>query len=186
MAVAADAAGLGLWVWTTSQDKVWATEKLNPMLGFAPGEPISMVSFLEHVHPEDREPTRQALRRALDEESDYSAEYRVVRPDGSQRWIAAQGRVQTPPVDGGARMLGVCMDITARKQDEVEMLRLQAELAHVGRLSTMAQLAASLAHELNQPLGAILRNAEAAELLLQSEPAGPGGGARHPRRHLHG
>ena len=91
------------------------------MLGFAPGEPISMESFLTHVHPEDREPTRQALQRALDDESDYSAEYRVVLPDGRQRWIAANGRVQTPARDGAVRMLGVCMDVTARKQDEVEM-----------------------------------------------------------------
>jgi len=65
-------------------------------------------------------------------------------------------------------MLGVCLDITQRKQAEGEMLRLRDALAHGGRLSTMAQLASGLAHELNQPLGAILRNAEAAELLLRS------------------
>ena len=170
IALVADAADLGLWVWTTPQDTVWATDRLNPMLGFAPGAPISMVSFLERVHPEDREPTRHALQRALDEASDYSAEYRVVLPDGRQRWIAASGRVERPARDGAVRMLGVCMDITARKHDEVEMLRLRAELAHVGRLSSMAQLASGLAHELNQPLGAILRNAEAAELILQSSP----------------
>jgi PAS domain S-box-containing protein len=170
IALVADAADLGLWVWTTPQDTVWATDRLNPMLGFAPGEPISMESFLTHVHPEDREPTREALQRALDDESDYSTEYRVVWSDGRQRWIAAKGRVQTPPLDGGVRMLGVCMDITARKQGEVELVRLQAELAHVGRLSTMAQLASSLAHELNQPLGAILRNTEAAQLLLEKSP----------------
>jgi PAS domain S-box-containing protein len=170
MALAADAAGLGLWIWTTPQDTVWATEKLNPMLGLAPGEPISMDSFLRQLHPEDRESTRHALRRALDEESDYSTEYRVMLPDGSQRWIAANGRVERPARDGAVRMLGVCMDITHRKEDEGEMLRLRAELAHVGRMSTMAQLASGLAHELNQPLGAILRNAEAAELLLQRSP----------------
>jgi len=170
MTLAADAADLGLWVWTTPQDAVWGTEKLNPMLGFAPGEPISGESFLARVHPEDREPTRQALRRALDEKSEYSAEYRVLLPDGRQRWIAARGRVETPARGGAVRMLGVCMDITARKQDEAEMLRLHADLAHAGRVSTMAQLASGLAHELNQPLGAILRNAEAAQLLLQSSP----------------
>ena len=170
MALVADAADLGLWVWTTPQDTVWATEKLNPMLGFEPGEPISIVSFLEHVYPEDREPTRRALQRALDERADYWAEYRVVLPDGSQRWIAASGRVQRPARDGAVRMLGVCIDITARKENEVEMARLRAELTHVGRLSSMAQLASGLAHELNQPLGAILRNAEAAELLLQASP----------------
>jgi two-component system sensor kinase FixL len=164
----ADAAGLGLWIWTTPQDTVWGTEKLNPMLGFARGEAISVVSFLEHVYSEDREPTRRALRRALDERSDYSAEYRVVMPDGSQRWIAASGRVQRLARDGAVRMLGVCIDITSRKENEVEMARLRAELTHVGRLSSMAQLASGLAHELNQPLGAILRNAEAAELLLQA------------------
>jgi PAS domain S-box-containing protein len=168
MALAADAADLGLWVWTTPQDTVWGTEKLNPMLGFAPGEPISAAAFLARVHPEDREPTRQALRRALDEKSEYSTEYRVLLPDGRQRWIAARGRVETPARGGAARMLGVCMDITARKQDEAEVLRLHADLAHAGRVSTMAQLASGLAHELNQPLGAILRNAEAAQLLLQS------------------
>ena len=170
MALAAGAAGLGLWVWTAPQDTVWATEMLSPMLGFAPGAPISMASFLERLHPEDREPTRQALQQALDEASDYSGEYRVVLPDGRQRWIAASGRVERQARDGAVRMLGVCMDITARKHDEVEMLRLRAELAHVGRLSSMAQLASGLAHELNQPLGAILRNAEAAELILQSSP----------------
>jgi C4-dicarboxylate-specific signal transduction histidine kinase len=67
-------------------------------------------------------------------------------------------------------MFGVCRDVTARKEDEVEVLRMRADLAHAGRVSTMAQLASSLAHELNQPLGAILRNAEAAEVLLQSNP----------------
>jgi two-component system sensor kinase FixL len=170
MALVADAAGLGLWVWTMPQDTVWATERLNAILGFEPGEPISIVSFLGHVYPEDREPTRRALQRALDERADYWAEYRVVLPDGRHRWIAAHGRVQRPERNAALRMLGVCIDITVRKENEVEMAKLRAELTHVGRLSSMAQLASGLAHELNQPLGAILRNAEAAELLLQASP----------------
>ena len=170
VALVADAVDLGFWIWTIPQDKVWASDKLNSMLGFAPGKSISMDSFLTHLHPEDQESTRHALRRALDAESDYSTEHRVILPDGSQRWIAANGRVERPARDGAVRMLGMCMDVTARKEDESEMLRLQAELNHAVRLSTMAQLASGLAHELNQPLGAILRNAEAAEVLLQSNP----------------
>ena len=74
------------------------------------------------------------------------------------------------PREDGPLVLAAVVDITARKRDETEMLRLQAELAHAGRMSTMAQLATGLAHELNQPLGAILRNAEAAELLLARSP----------------
>lgn len=59
-------------------------------------------------------------------------------------------------------------DIAERQQAQLEMRRLQDEIAHVGRVSMMGQLASSLAHEINQPLGAILRNAEAAELFLES------------------
>ena len=65
------------------------------------------------------------------------------------------------------RMSGISIDITERKQLEIELQQKQSELAHVARVSTMGQLASTLAHELNQPLGAILRNAEAAELFLQ-------------------
>jgi C4-dicarboxylate-specific signal transduction histidine kinase len=60
-------------------------------------------------------------------------------------------------------------DITERQQAQLEMRRLQDEIAHVGRVSMMGQLASSLAHEINQPLGAILRNAEAAELFLENK-----------------
>jgi two-component system sensor kinase FixL len=61
------------------------------------------------------------------------------------------------------------MDVTERKQAELEAQRLEDEIAHVGRVSMMGQLASALAHEINQPLGAILRNAEAAELFMQSK-----------------
>jgi C4-dicarboxylate-specific signal transduction histidine kinase len=64
-------------------------------------------------------------------------------------------------------MMGAAVDITSRKQSELEIGQQRNELAHIARVSTMGQLASSLAHELNQPLGAILRNAEAAELFLQ-------------------
>ena len=116
MALVADAADLGLWIWTSPQDTVWATERLNPMLGFAPGELISMVSFLEHVYPEDREPTRQALQRALDERVGLLGRVSCRAARRQQRWIAANGRVERPARDAAVRMLGVCIDITARKR----------------------------------------------------------------------
>jgi two-component system sensor kinase FixL len=70
----------------------------------------------------------------------------------------------------GTLVLTAIVDITARKQAEAEALRQRAELAHVARVSTMGELAASVAHELNQPLGAILANAEAADLFLNKNP----------------
>jgi two-component system sensor kinase FixL len=76
------------------------------------------------------------------------------------------------PIERGdeSLVLAAVADVTSRKQDEVEMIRLRDALTHAGRVSTMSQLASGLAHELSQPLGAILRNAETAELLLQRSP----------------
>jgi len=70
----------------------------------------------------------------------------------------------------GMQVLVSVVDISDRRHAEVEMQRLRTELAHVGRVSVMGQLASALAHELSQPLGAILRNAEAAELFVAQNP----------------
>ena len=96
-------------------------------------------------------------------------QYRLALPEGGERWIAAAGRVEYTASGAASRMQGVCRDITERRQAQQETQRLQHEIAHVGRISMMGQLASALAHEINQPLGAILRNAEAAELFMQSE-----------------
>jgi C4-dicarboxylate-specific signal transduction histidine kinase len=89
---------------------------------------------------------------------------------GSGKWLL----LSTHPIpDAAGNVTGaihVTRDITEAKRAEGELLRQRAELAHVARVSTMGELAASMAHELNQPLGAILANAEAAELFLQQDP----------------
>lgn len=168
--LAASAARLGLWMWDMPEDNVWASKELKRLLGFAPDELITSSSFLAHLHPDDRGQTERALQRSLETGTDYVAEYRVELREGGQRWIAARGRVQPCGADGRTRMLGVCIDITERKQAQLEVLRQRNELAHFNRVATMGQLATALAHELLQPIGAILRNADAAELLLQDSP----------------
>jgi C4-dicarboxylate-specific signal transduction histidine kinase len=83
------------------------------------------------------------------------------------RGLAAIGRVVSDARGGPLRSRGACIDITARKIQERETLRLRHDIAQVGRFSVMGQLASALAHEINQPLGAILRNAEAASLFME-------------------
>ena len=90
------------------------------------------------------------------------------RKDGTT--FPVEVTVSTIQIGGLRRLFALVRDITARKQAEQEIVQQRNELAHVSRVSTMGQLASTLAHELNQPLGAILRNAEAAELFLQSDP----------------
>ena len=110
------------------------------------------------------------MAKAVEIDGHYETEYRVVLPGGGMRWIASRGRVELNGAGKPIRVRGVLMDITARKQAEAETQRQRAELAHVAPVSTMGELAASVAHELNQPLGAILANAEAAEIFLNQDP----------------
>ena len=88
-------------------------------------------------------------------------------PDGATRWIASQGRVEFDTTGQPVLIRGTARDVTMRKQAEQEAQLLRQEIAHAGRVSMMGQLASGLAHEINQPLASILRNAEAAELFLQ-------------------
>jgi C4-dicarboxylate-specific signal transduction histidine kinase len=109
----------------------------------------------------------KAIQAALGGGLEYEKEYRAVLASGSVRWIAARGRVELGPQGRPVLMRGVLLDITAQKNSDTELQQLRGQLAHAGRVSMMGQLASALAHELNQPLGAILRNAEAAELFMQ-------------------
>jgi two-component system, LuxR family, sensor kinase FixL len=107
------------------------------------------------------------LTKAIKGDGGYEMEYRLRLPNGQSRWIASIGRAEFDDAGRPILVRGVSHDITERKMAEQETQHMREEIAHVGRVSMMGQLASSLAHEINQPLGAILRNAEAAELFMQ-------------------
>ena len=97
-------------------------------------------------------------------------DFRVILPNGQTRWSASRGRVEFNDAGKPKLSRGVAVDITARRNSEQEMRELRQELAHASRVTMLGQLSSSLAHELSQPLGAILHNAEAAELFLKMDP----------------
>jgi two-component system sensor kinase FixL len=142
MSLAVDAADLGIWNRDLARNEIWASHKWRQLFGFAPSEPLAFNAILQRLHPDDREEFRQADAMAVAgaDGGKYQTEYRLMLPDG---------------------------DVTARKQAEQETQLLRQEIAHAGRVSMMGQLATGLAHEINQPLASILRNAEAGELFLQ-------------------
>ena len=168
MSLAAKAANLGMWVWDVVRDEVWMTEKGRVLFGLMPDTRLDYTALVAHIHPEDRTAREAAIRRALETQGEYAMEYRVLLPDGQVRWIAGRGRVE---FEGGKplRMRGVSLDITERKQAELEAAQQRQDLAHASRLTTVGELTASITHEISQPLGAILSNAETAEILLESK-----------------
>ena len=138
------------------------------MFGFAKSERLDLDGILRRLHPDDRETVQCTLARALEGDGRYEMDYRVVLPGGQIRWIASRGRAQFNGAGTPILVREVSLDVTERRKTEREAQLLRQEVAHVGRVSMMGQLASALAHEINQPLGAILRNAEAAELFMQS------------------
>ena len=144
-----------------------ASPKFLALIG-SPVPPVTdIASFRNRVHPSDREHNAEALRAAVAEGKDLYVEYRVILPDDSIRWLATKGSLVVD-AQGRRTMKGFVFDISARKNAEEENESQRMEIAHISRVATMGELTASIAHELNQPLGAILSNAEAAQRILAS------------------
>jgi len=168
MTLAAEAANAVLWHFDVERNEIWMSERGREIRGYGGGERIDFRRFQESVHPEDLEGFRAAVDAALRTGGEFEREYRVVRPDGETRWIAARGRVETG-VGSGTRLRGISIDVTPRMLAQLESERQRSELTHLSRVTMLGELSGSLAHELNQPLTAILANAQAAERFLSQE-----------------
>jgi PAS domain S-box-containing protein len=169
MELAANAAGIVIWTWDIPRDNVWLSEKDRALFGFSAGERLSAERIRSVVHTEDRELLRELVKDTLRTHKEVEAEYRVVLSNGGVRWVTRRARVEFDREGNPARERGVLIDITERKQAEVEMARQRGELAHLSRVTMLGELSGSLAHELNQPLTAILSNAQAAQRFLAED-----------------
>lgn len=161
MNLASDAAQLGMWEWNSAHDEIWATRQCRMLYGISPVERIDFKRVFDAMHPEDRDVWHQQVTQSLKSGGIYERTYRVVLPDGRVRWLDVRGCAETD-TDKGIVIRGVTLDISERKQAELELEEQRNELAHLARVSMLSELSGSLAHELNQPLTAILSNAQAA------------------------
>ncbi|MBD1920981.1 PAS domain S-box protein [Microcoleus sp. FACHB-831] len=117
--LALEAASMGTWDWNMTTNSVAWSKKQEMLFGLTPGTfDGTFQAVIECIHPENRELWNQSLTRALEEKTDYKDEFRVVWPDGSIHWIAAQGQFFYDETGRAIRMIGVCMDISDRKQSE--------------------------------------------------------------------
>jgi PAS domain S-box-containing protein len=166
MRLAADAVNLGIWEWDLDQDEIWATNSRRALLGWPASGKIGFEDFISCVHPDDRNRIQEAIDDAINKHKDYDSEYRLVLPDGVVRWMATRGSLHLSASGRPTRLLGVSIDITARKQAELETKQQRDELSHLSRVAAMGELAASIAHELNQPLAGITSNASAGQRFI--------------------
>ncbi len=129
--------------------------------------------WLEAIIPEDRDRVQQHYHSKCWLQGGFHIEYRIARPDGAIRWIHDRG---FPVRDGQGkvhRIVGFAQDVTELKQAADRERQLLADLAHMARLTTMGEMASGLAHELNQPLSAIMNYLDASVRLLQNQGKAP-------------
>jgi PAS domain S-box-containing protein len=122
----------------------------------------------QSMHPDDREETAKAFDRAISSGESYSAIHRVRRADGEYRWHHSMGEPLRDPHGKIIQWYGLAIDIDERKRAEDHLRDTGIKLAKASRLATVAELAGSIAHELNQPLMSVLANAQAAKRWLNA------------------
>lgn len=156
----------GSWAWAPASGEVrYVSAEGRRILDLPPVGVLRGLeaTFLRQVHPEDRVRTLEALQRAARGRSDFELEYRVVRKDGTTRDLYAVGHPVCAASGALEELVGTLVDVTERNQAERERERLrqaQADLERIDRVSTLSELAASLAHEIRQPIAAAITNAQ--------------------------
>ena len=157
----------------TSHEILYWSEEMFRLFGFDAQQGLpKWDEWVQRIHPEDRDKFRMAGDKTFLEKVHCDVEFRVVKPDGTIKHIHAIGHPVLSPNGDLVQVVGTMVDVTERKlADEArERLRqLEADLAHINRVSTMGELTASLAHEIKQPIGAAVTNADACMRLLEPD-----------------
>jgi PAS domain S-box-containing protein len=167
MTFTAASANIGLWQFDRATDELWATKHCRAMFGLASDVPLTLETFLAAVHPDDRRVAVSALRGAMaGRQSSTVTDARIVLPDGQVRWIRVRARSRLDDRGTPDQFSGIFADITEQKNAEAEAELQRQEVTHLMRVSALGELSGAIAHEVNQPLTAILSNAQAALYLL--------------------
>jgi two-component system sensor kinase FixL len=140
--------------------QMYRTFGLDPAL-----DTLSVQRIMELIHPDDRARCQREWSDATQEPAKVTSEYRISTASGELRYLRSQFQ-SAPTADGRTRLVGTLVDVTESRRAEQEAAAAQQRMAHVARLATMGEMAAAIAHELNQPLSAIANYASAAARIL--------------------
>jgi signal transduction histidine kinase len=168
--LAGRAGGLGTWSWHYRDGAASVSDGALSLLDVPPGSGLDATRLAAAVSAHDRALLWRDYAIALAEGREFQGEFRLALEKGGVRWLSVVGHVERDGRGEPLLLHGVLIDISARKLAEQEAGQRRDELAHLSRVALLAELSGSLAHELNQPLTAILSNAQAGARFLSFDP----------------
>ncbi len=158
----------GSFGWRVASGEIIWSEETFRIFGYDKAPSVTLDTVFQRILPDDRARAKQTIDRASSDGNDFDHGYRLLMPDGSIKYVHATAHA-VKDASGGIEFVGAVTDITARKRAEEELHEAQANLAHITRVTALGELAASIAHEVSQPLAAIVTNAAACLRWLDRE-----------------
>jgi PAS domain S-box-containing protein len=159
----------GSFGWNVASGEIFWSEETFRIFDYDRGVKPSLELILQRTHPEDRAVVRQFLERVTDDGKDWDFEHRLLTPNGSTKYVRAVARAAKDAL-GALEFVGAVMDITATRRADEELHQTRTQLTHFARLTTLGELTASIAHEVNQPLSGVINSANAGLRWLDSQP----------------
>jgi signal transduction histidine kinase len=159
----------GSFAWRPSSGEIYWTEETYRIFEYDPASTPALELLLARVHPGDVAAFRQVAERASQDGQSFTHEYRLRMPDDRVKHIHVVAHTFRDEA-GAVEFVGAVMDVTAIRLAEGELHKARTDLAHVSRVTSLGELTASIAHEVNQPLGAVLLNTEACSSWLDCDP----------------
>jgi len=166
MSFAAEAANLRFWSWDIARNRAWITDPKRHAIDQPAAWTLDPQKCVSVIHPDDRPRWDACVKEAVANAGAFEVEVRTMSRGGHVRWAKVRARAEADATGRVLRLNGIVLDTTEQKASEVESAKQREILTHSGRIGILGELSGALAHELSQPLAAILSNAQAAQHVL--------------------
>ncbi len=158
----------GSFGWQVSTGDILWSEQTYQIFGYDDSASPSLKLVIDRTHPDDRQRVRQLLEQVATDGAGFDTKHRLLMPDGAVKYLHVVAHAMSDS-SGVVEFIGAVTDITPAKRADESLRKAQADLAHVNRVTTLGQLAASLAHEINQPIAGASINAHSCLRYLKRE-----------------